>query len=223
MRRPPRGPGRRAGPSLVQRHPTRRAGQGHRLLPPGGRRRARALAPPTPCATTSRPSTSTPQAGDPDPCSGSTWPSGSAPPSVRRATPPTRHPARCRPPGRRPRRHRATGGGLPGQRPGHVQLRRRRGRGQGRHVGNGPRPSSGGHLDRALVLAQLCQELLYGSPLERRRALAEEAIALALASPDDAAIVRVLNHVSIPLRVPQLLEQSLAWSADALAPGRARR
>ena len=71
-------------------------------------------------------------------------------------------------------------------------------------------------VDRALVLAQLCQELLYGSPLERRRALAEEAIALALASPDDAAAVRVLNHVSNPLRVPQVLEQSLAWSADAL-------
>ena len=72
-------------------------------------------------------------------------------------------------------------------------------------------------VDRALVLAQLCQELLYGSPLERRRALAEEAIAIALASPDDAAAVRVLNHVSNPLRVPQVLEQSLAWSADALS------
>ena len=43
-----------------------------------------------------------------------------------------------------------------------------------------------------------------------------EAIALARSFGDDATIVRVLNNISWPLLVPPLLEQSLAWSADAL-------
>jgi class 3 adenylate cyclase/tetratricopeptide (TPR) repeat protein len=70
--------------------------------------------------------------------------------------------------------------------------------------------------DRALVLATLCAELAIGSPLERRQALANEAVAIAQSSGDDATIVRVLNHVFNPLFVPHLLEQLLAWSADAL-------
>ena len=72
------------------------------------------------------------------------------------------------------------------------------------------------HADRALLLAALCSELTIGSPLERRKALADEAIAIAGHNGDDAIIVRVLNHVSIPLAVPPLLESLLAWSADAL-------
>jgi class 3 adenylate cyclase/tetratricopeptide (TPR) repeat protein len=71
--------------------------------------------------------------------------------------------------------------------------------------------------DRALVLATLCSELTFGSPLDRRQALADEAIALAQSSGGDAVIVRVLNHLSIPLMVPSLMEQSLARTADALA------
>ena len=70
--------------------------------------------------------------------------------------------------------------------------------------------------DRALVLATLCAELTYGSTLERRQVLADEAVAIAESSGDDAIIVRVLNNASFPLQVPPLLEQSLAWSADAL-------
>jgi tetratricopeptide (TPR) repeat protein len=70
--------------------------------------------------------------------------------------------------------------------------------------------------DRALVLATLCSELAMGSPLDRRQALANEAIAIAESSGDDATIVRVLNHIFIPLLVPSLLEQSLARTADAL-------
>ena len=70
--------------------------------------------------------------------------------------------------------------------------------------------------DRALVLATLCGELLYGSPLERLQALADEALAIAESSGDDAIIVRVLSNVSFPLRVPPLLGQSLVRSADAL-------
>ena len=55
------------------------------------------------------------------------------------------------------------------------------------------------HPDRALVLATLCSELAHGSPLERRQALADEALAIAESSGDDATIVRVLNH---SLRIP---------------------
>ena len=70
--------------------------------------------------------------------------------------------------------------------------------------------------DRALMLATLCSELAQGSPLDRRQALADEAIAIARSSGDDAVIVRVLNHVFLPLNVPSLLERSLARTADAL-------
>jgi tetratricopeptide (TPR) repeat protein len=72
------------------------------------------------------------------------------------------------------------------------------------------------HLDRALVLATLCSELAQGSSLERRQALADEAVAIAESSGDDATIVRVLNHIFLPLHVPPLLEQSLARTADAI-------
>ena len=51
------------------------------------------------------------------------------------------------------------------------------------------------HPDRALVLAMLCQDLTYSSPLDRRIALAEEALAIAESSGHDAVIVRVLNLI----------------------------
>ncbi len=70
--------------------------------------------------------------------------------------------------------------------------------------------------NRALALATLCSELGFGSPLERRQALADEALRTAQSSGDDSIIVRVLNHIYAPLAVPSLLEQTLAWSADAL-------
>ena len=72
------------------------------------------------------------------------------------------------------------------------------------------------HADRALILAMLCQELMYGSPLERRRALADEAVTLAQRSRDDATIVRVLNAVMHSVGIPHLLEQSLRRSDEAL-------
>ena len=75
----------------------------------------------------------------------------------------------------------------------------------------------GDHRDRALLLASLCKELPAECPLERRRALSDEALAIAEASGDDATIVRVLLQVSLPLRLPPLLHQSLSRSADALA------
>ena len=72
------------------------------------------------------------------------------------------------------------------------------------------------HPTRALVLATLCSELAHGSPLERRQALAEEAIAIAVASGDDAVVVRVLNHLHVPLQVPSLLELTTARAHEGL-------
>jgi hypothetical protein len=73
-----------------------------------------------------------------------------------------------------------------------------------------------GNPTRALVLATLCSELGIGSPLERRQALADEAIAIAQSFGDDATMVRVLNHISYPLQVPSQCGQTLARTADAL-------
>ena len=73
------------------------------------------------------------------------------------------------------------------------------------------------HIDRALVLSTLCSELAYGSPLERRQALADEAVAIAESSSDDALIVRVLNNLLVPLLVPSLHEQSLNRTAESVA------
>jgi class 3 adenylate cyclase len=71
------------------------------------------------------------------------------------------------------------------------------------------------HVARPLVLATLCSELAHGSSLERRRGLADEAFALAEAGGDDATVVRVLNHVFVPLQVPHLLELGLRWTTSA--------
>ena len=50
-------------------------------------------------------------------------------------------------------------------------------------------------LDRALVLATLCQELTFAGSFERRRTLADEALTMAESSGDDGLIVRVLQQV----------------------------
>ncbi len=73
------------------------------------------------------------------------------------------------------------------------------------------------HPDRALILATLCSERTIGSSLDRRQALANEALSIAERSGDDAVVVRVLNHVQVPLAVPHLLDLSLHRAADALA------
>ena len=70
--------------------------------------------------------------------------------------------------------------------------------------------------DRALALAALCKELTYGSPLERRKALGDEAAAIAIESGDDVIAVRVFNDLALPLGVPHLLGDSLMRTADAL-------
>lgn len=66
------------------------------------------------------------------------------------------------------------------------------------------------------MLATLCSELSFGSPLERRQALADEALAIAESTGDDAIIVWVLNHTVNPFQDPSRLERSLAQTADAL-------
>ncbi len=73
------------------------------------------------------------------------------------------------------------------------------------------------HPDRALILAMLCAELPIAGSFARRQALAEEALTIAEESADDFTVVRVLNHIVLPMRVPQLLEQSLSRSGEALA------
>ena len=70
--------------------------------------------------------------------------------------------------------------------------------------------------DRALVLATYCQEILIGTPLERRQALADEALAIATASGDETVIVRVLNNIAYALTSPPMLERSLARTAEGL-------
>jgi hypothetical protein len=52
--------------------------------------------------------------------------------------------------------------------------------------------------------------------LERRKALGDEAGAIAIESRDDAMAVRVFNDLALPLSVPHLLSDSLARTEDAL-------
>ncbi len=70
---------------------------------------------------------------------------------------------------------------------------------------------------RALVLATLCTELTVGSSLQRRQDLAEEALAIARRCGEDATVVRVINHVLLPLSLPHLLDLSTERSLEALS------
>jgi tetratricopeptide (TPR) repeat protein len=56
-----------------------------------------------------------------------------------------------------------------------------------------------------------------GSPLERREALADEALALARRHGDDASVARVINQVLLPLSIPHLLALSTARAEEGLA------
>lgn len=73
------------------------------------------------------------------------------------------------------------------------------------------------HPERPLVTATLCQELTFGAPLERRRQLADDAIAGARAAGDRARLCRVLTGVSVPVLVPAMATQVLDLSAEALS------
>jgi len=72
-------------------------------------------------------------------------------------------------------------------------------------------------IERALVVGTLCAELAFDESLDRRLALADEALRLARHENDAATLVRILNLLVFPALVPPLLERSLAWSAESLA------
>jgi len=70
--------------------------------------------------------------------------------------------------------------------------------------------------ERALLLATLCSELCFG-PLERRRALADDAKAMARRLQDPATLTRVLCLLNNPLQVPSALPERVADTAEAVA------
>lgn len=80
-----------------------------------------------------------------------------------------------------------------------------------------------GHPDRALLAATLCSALSYSADLDRRRALAAEAEMLAREMDNDADATRVLNLLASPLAVPELLEESLSRTSEALRRAEASR
>ena len=181
VRRPPRVTRRRTGPPLVQRHPTRSTWPKPSTTR-AGRPTPRSLPspPPTPSATTPRPSTSTPESDEPDPILGIDLAIGLG--TAQRQT------------------------GDPAFRDTLLDAARRaadlddterlvaaalaNNRGIFSAVGTIDADKveilemaldrlAPDDPDRALVLATLCAELTFGSPLERRQALADEAVALA--------------------------------------------
>ncbi len=74
----------------------------------------------------------------------------------------------------------------------------------------------GDNPERALTLATLCNELSFG-PLERRRALADEAKAMARRMPDPAILTRVLCLLNNPLQIPSALHERMADTTEAVA------
>jgi class 3 adenylate cyclase/tetratricopeptide (TPR) repeat protein len=74
--------------------------------------------------------------------------------------------------------------------------------------------------ERARLLATLCTEIIYDSPLERRLALAEEAKAIARRLGDRAIFVDVVNRCGTALNAPSTLTTALADLAEAFAAAR---
>ncbi len=70
--------------------------------------------------------------------------------------------------------------------------------------------------ERALTLATLCNELSFGL-LERRRALADEAKAMARRMPDPATLTRVLCLLNNPLQIPSALHERIVDTTEAVA------
>jgi hypothetical protein len=68
---------------------------------------------------------------------------------------------------------------------------------------------------RPLLLSTLCAELCWHPDVDRRRALADEAIGL-VAADDDPTMIRVLNDVALPLCFPHDLPRSLERRRDAV-------
>ena len=194
-----------------------RPGQGPRLLPPGGRRRARCARPrPTPSATTPRPSTSTPRPTTPIRSSGIDLAIGLGTAQRQTGDPAFRDTLldaarRAADLGDTDRLVAAalannrglfsTAGTIDADKVEILELALDR------------LPAD--HPDRALVLATLCSELTYGSPLERRQALADEAIAIA------RVLRRRRHHRAGPQ--PRLVPARRAATARAVAGPVGRR
>ena len=70
--------------------------------------------------------------------------------------------------------------------------------------------------ERAMTLATLCSELCFG-PLARRRALADDAKAMARRLDDAATLIRVLCLLNNPLQIPSALDERMADATEALA------
>lgn len=67
---------------------------------------------------------------------------------------------------------------------------------------------------RALILSAYCQEVVVGTPLERRQELANEAFAVAAACGDDEVGVRVMVNTAYALIAPPMLETQLQRTAE---------
>ncbi len=70
--------------------------------------------------------------------------------------------------------------------------------------------------ERALLLATLCTELSFGA-LEQRRALADDARAMARRLGDPATLIQVLCLLNNPLQIPAALDERMADTTEALA------
>jgi hypothetical protein len=76
---------------------------------------------------------------------------------------------------------------------------------------------------RALLLATLCNELSFGSPLVDRQELAEEASGMARRIGDSSTLQQVLVLIDMPRQVPALLTDRLTDASEALMLARASR
>jgi class 3 adenylate cyclase/tetratricopeptide (TPR) repeat protein len=74
--------------------------------------------------------------------------------------------------------------------------------------------------ERARLLATLCTEIIYDSPLERRLVLADEAKAIARGLADRAIFVDVVHLCATALAAPSTLATELADFAEAFATAR---
>src|SRR5262249_57962009 len=68
---------------------------------------------------------------------------------------------------------------------------------------------------RATLLALLADELVYAGDYPRRRALADEALAIARRVGDSRTLLTVLNHRWAVLNVPENSAEQLAETAEA--------
>jgi hypothetical protein len=84
-----------------------------------------------------------------------------------------------------------------------------------RGAGTGPdRLRSADRVERALVLATICLEPTYGGAVERRTALADEAMDIAGATGDVVATVRVETRFAAGPKAPVWLDRHRDLAAE---------